>query len=123
MTNHLAGGRPARQCSLRRIPEHGTPSPASPLASRSAAACSWRCWPRPYSSGTASTACNRRRAHPPGDRGRWRSQWRGLNHKKSERRDWDPRRPKTVSRVEEALRVFNEKKWLQSLYNRVRLDG
>ena len=47
------------------------PAPASRLGSRSAAACSWRCWARrPYSSGTASAAC---RPH----------QWHSLNRKRS----------------------------------------
>ena len=49
-----------------------TPVSASRLGSRWAAACSWRCWLRSYSSGSVSAAQSRRRAHPPRHHGRSR---------------------------------------------------
>merc|ERR1719353_2378361 len=56
-------GEFARSCGLAMIP---IPALASRFGSRLVAACLLRCWQQPCLSGTASAACRRQRAHPPG---------------------------------------------------------
>ena len=80
------------QGSHREILVREIPASASRLGSRLAAACSLRCWQRPYLCGTASAARSRRhRAHPPRRRSRLGWSCRILDRTRPQRRKVYPR--------------------------------